>query len=112
MEDDLDISVTVEKIATSVTSTDFRDSDYKMTFYLELFKQRLPKALINVDVILNLLEYYDIVDKILAVCCDTTSSNTGVFSGISAILNTPPLLVSPQETLAGSEHISLHGGLD
>ena len=47
------------------------------------------------DVILNLLEYYDIVDQIFAVCCDTTSSNTGVFSGavvlLCTILNTPLL---------------------
>ncbi len=42
-----------------------------MTFYLELFRQGLPKALIK------LLEYYDIVDQIFAVCCGTTSSNTG-----------------------------------
>ena len=47
------------------------------------------------DVILNLVEYYDIVDQIFAVCCDTTSSNTGVFSGaivlLSTILDTPLL---------------------
>jgi len=44
------------------------------------------------DVILNLLEDYDFEDQIFAVCCDTTSSNTGVFSGaivlICTILNT------------------------
>jgi hypothetical protein len=38
------------------------------------------------DVILNLLEYYDIVDQIFAVCCDTTSSNTYVFSGAIVLL--------------------------
>jgi hypothetical protein len=47
------------------------------------------------EVILNLLEYYNIVDQIYAVCCDTTSSNTGVFSGaitvLTNILNTPLL---------------------
>jgi hypothetical protein len=49
------------------------------------------------EVILNLLEYYNIVDQIYAVCCDTTSSNTGGFSGVirvpvlTNILNTPLL---------------------
>ncbi len=63
----------------------------QMTFYLELFRQCLPKA--QADVILNLLGHYDIVDQIFAVCCDTTSSNTGVFSGavlwLCTILNIP-----------------------
>ncbi len=44
IEDDLDITVTVEKIATSVTLPDFGDSD---DILLELFKQHLPKALIK-----------------------------------------------------------------
>ena len=63
------------------------------------------------DVILILLEYYDIVDQTFAVCCDTTSSNTSVFSGaivlLCTILNTP-LVVSLQEAHAGSIHLSLH----
>jgi hypothetical protein len=48
-------------------------------------------------VILNLLEYYNIVDQIYAVCCDTTNSNNGAFSGaitvpvLANILNTPLL---------------------
>jgi hypothetical protein len=61
--DDLDITVTVERIATSVTSPDFGDTDD----YFELFRQRLPN---QADVILNLLEYYDIVDQIFDVCCE------------------------------------------
>jgi hypothetical protein len=85
--DYLDITATVEKIATSVTSPDFRDSDDIVL----LVHAASSKGSHQADVILNLLEYYDIVDQIFAVCCDTTSSNTGVFSGISAILNTPPL---------------------
>ncbi len=88
MEDDLDITVTVEKIATSVTSPDFRDSD---DILLRVVQAVSSKGSDQADVILNLLEYYDIVDQIFAVCCDTASSNTGVFSGISAILDTPPL---------------------
>jgi hypothetical protein len=61
-----------------------------MTFY-RVVQAASSKGSDQADVILNLLENYDIVDQIFAVCCDTTSSNTGVFSGISAILNTPPL---------------------
>ncbi len=69
--------------------------------------QRLCQA----DVILNLLEQYNIVDQTFSVCCDTTSSNTSVFSGeivlLCTILNTP-LVVSLQEAHAGSKHLSLH----
>ncbi len=38
------------------------------------------------DVMLNLLENYGIVDQIFAVCCDTTSSHTSVFSGAIVLL--------------------------
>ncbi len=77
IEDDLDITVTVERIATSVTSPDFGDSDDIL-----LVVQAAPsKGSDQADVILNLLEYYDIVDLVFAVCCDTTSANKGVFSG-------------------------------
>ncbi len=38
--------------------------------------------------LLNLLEQYDIVDQTFAVCCDTTSSNTSVFSGAIVLLCT------------------------
>ncbi len=58
----------------------------QMTFYLELFRQCLQKA--QADVMLNLREYYDSVDQIFAMCCDTTSSNTGVFSGAVVLLCT------------------------
>jgi hypothetical protein len=64
------------------------------TFYLEVFRQS-SKGSDQADVILNLLEYFDIVDHTFAVCCDTTSSNTSLFSGaivlLCTILNTPLL---------------------
>jgi len=78
IEDDLDITVTVERIDTSVTSPDFGDSD---DILLGVVQAASSKGSDQADVILNLLEYYDIVDQVFAVCCDTTSSNTGVFSG-------------------------------
>ncbi len=78
IEDDLDITVTVERIATSVTSPDFGDSD---DILLGVDQAASSKCSDQADVILNLLEYYDIVDQVFAVCCDTTRSNTGVFSG-------------------------------
>jgi hypothetical protein len=77
-EDDLDITVTVERIGTSVTSPDFGDSD---DILLGVVQAASSKGSDQADVILNLREYYDIVDQVFAVCCDTTSSNTGVFSG-------------------------------
>ena len=36
--------------------------------------------------ILNLLDYYEVVDKMLAIRCDITSSNTGPFSGAISVL--------------------------
>ena len=87
IEEDLNITVTVERIAISVTSPDLDDTDDILL--------ASSKGCDQADVILNLLEYYDIVDQIFAVCCDTTSSNTGVFSGaivlLSTILDTPLL---------------------
>jgi hypothetical protein len=92
IEEDLNITVTVERIAISVTSPDLDDTD---DILLGVVQASSSKGCDQADVILNLLEYYDIVDQIFAVCCDTTSSNTGVFSGaivlLSTILDTPLL---------------------
>lgn len=82
----------VEKIAISVTSPDLGDAD---DILLGVFQAVSSKGSDQADVILNLLQYYDIVDQTFAVCCDTTSSNTSVFSGaivlLCTILNTPLL---------------------
>ncbi len=78
IEDDLDITVTVERIGTSATSPDFGGSD---DILLGVVQAASSKGSDQADVILNLRDYYDIVDQVFAVCCDTTSSNTGVFSG-------------------------------
>ena len=58
-EDDLDITVTVERIGTSVTSPDFGDSD---DILLGVVQAASSKGSDQADVILNLLEYYDIVE--------------------------------------------------
>jgi hypothetical protein len=82
----------VEKISISVTSPDLGDVD---DILLGVFQAVSSKSSDQADVILNLLEYYDIVDQTFAVCCDTTSSNNCVFSGaivlLCTILNTPLL---------------------
>ncbi len=95
-------------IAISVTSADLGDAD---DILLGLFQAVSSKGSDQADVILNLLEQYNIVDETFAVCCDTTSSNTSVFSGaivlLCTILNTP-LGVSLKEEHAGSKHLSLH----
>ncbi len=36
--------------------------------------------------VLNLLDYYEVVDKRLAIRCDITGSNTGPFSGAISVL--------------------------
>ena len=38
------------------------------------------------EVILQLLEFYEITSDIFSVCCDTTNSNTGAYSGAVVIL--------------------------
>jgi hypothetical protein len=57
IEDDLDITVTVERIGTSVTSPDFGDSD---DILLGVVQAASSKGSDQADVILNLQEYYDI----------------------------------------------------
>ncbi len=71
-------TVTVERIVISVTSPDLGDAD---DILLGVVQAVSSKGSDQADVILSLLEYYDIVDQIFAVCWDTTSSNTCVFSG-------------------------------
>ena len=36
--------------------------------------------------ILNLLDYYEVVDQMFDICCDTISSNTEAFSGVTNVL--------------------------
>ena len=73
----------MEKIATIVTAPDFGDSD---DILLGVVQAASSKGSDQANVILNLLEYYDILDHIFAVCCDTISSNTGVFSRAIVLL--------------------------
>ena len=92
IEENLNITVTCERIAISVTSPDIEDTD---DILLGVVQAESSKGCDQADVILNLLEYYDIADQIFAVCCDTTSSNTGEWSGaialLASILNVPLL---------------------
>ncbi len=94
MEEDLNVTVTVERIAVSVTSPDIEDSD---DILLGVVQAESSKGSDQAHVILNLLEYYEVADQIFAVCCDTTSSNTGAFSGaisvLSKFLNVPILWI-------------------
>jgi len=94
MEEDLNVTVTVERIAVSVTSPDIEDSD---DILLGVVQAESSKGSDQAHVILNLLEYYEVADQIFAVCCDTTSSNTGAFSGaisvLTKVLNVPILWI-------------------
>ena len=73
----------------SVTSPDMDDTDDEL---LGIVQTASSKGSDQAVAILNLLEYFNIVDQIFAVCCDTTASNTGIHSGavviLSSILNT------------------------
>jgi len=94
MEEDLNVTVTVERIAVSVTSPDIEDSD---DILLGVVQAESSKGSDQAHVILHLLEYYEVADQIFAVCCDTTSSNTGAFSGsisvLTKFLNVPILWI-------------------
>lgn len=94
IEEDLNITVTVERIAVSVTSPDIEDRE---DILLGVVQAESSKGSDQAHVILNLLEYYEIADQIFAICCDTTSSNTGAFSGaisvMTEVLNIPILWI-------------------
>jgi hypothetical protein len=77
MEGDLSITYsTVERVAVSVTSPDIGDNNNILVVALT----ESPKGSDQAHVILNLLDYYEVVDQIFAICCDNTSLNTA-FSG-------------------------------
>ena len=92
IEEDLKITASEERIAVSVTSPDMDDTDDVLH---GVFQTASSKGSDQTVAILNLLEYFNIVDQIFAACCDTTACNTGIHSGafviLSSILNTPLL---------------------
>ena len=108
IEDDIDCHLWKRLLSMSHHLT-WGDAD---DILLGGFQAVSSKSSDQADVILNQLEYYDIVGQTFAVCCDTTSSNTSVFSGaivlLCTILEHSPLVVSLQEAHAGSTHLSLH----
>ena len=99
-------TVTVERIIISVTSPDLGDAD---DILLGVVQAVSSKGSDQACVILNLLEYHDIVDQIFAVCWITTSSNTlEQLCCFAQNLEHSPLVVSLQEEHVGSTHLSLH----
>ncbi len=91
IEDDIDCHLWKRLLSVSHHWT-WGDAD---DILLRVFQAVSSKGSDQADVILNLLECYDIGDQTFAVCCNTTSSNTSVFSGaivlLCTILNTPLL---------------------
>jgi hypothetical protein len=83
MEDDLDITVTWKRLLPLSHHLTYGDSD---DILLGVVQAASSKGSDQADVILTLLQYYDIVDHIFAVCCYTISSNTGVFSRAIVLL--------------------------
>lgn len=83
IEEEHNMTVSVERIALSVTSPDFVDSN---DLLLGVIQTESSKGVDQAEGILAMLEYYDIIDQVFAVCCDTTGSNTGEFRGAIVIL--------------------------
>src|SRR6218665_1432818 len=79
--------VDCEGIAVSVTSPQFGDNG---DLLLGVVLSDSSKGSDQAYNILSLLECYEICDQIFAIilCCDTTSSNTGVHNGTVQILST------------------------
>ena len=84
MSDLKNICHDVERIAISVTSPDFHVKD---DILLGIIQSESSKGSDQAEIILKLLEYYEISEQIVAVCTDTTSSNTGVKSGANVLLS-------------------------
>ena len=84
MSDLKNICHDVERIAISVTSPDFHVKD---DILLGIIQSESSKGSDQAEIILKLLEYYEISEQIVAVCTDTTSSNTGVKSGAIVLLS-------------------------
>ena len=83
IEEYLNITDTVERIAISVTSPEIDNTN---DILHGVVQAENSKGIDQADVILILLEYYNIADQIFAICCDTTASNAGVFVGAITIL--------------------------
>ena len=85
LEEENDLTVNCERIAVSVTSADLECRD---DFLLGIVQAKNSTGSEQANLILNLLEYYDIVDNMIGVCYDTTAPNTGKFAGAVTILST------------------------
>ena len=79
IEENLNITVLTERISISVTSPDLDLNDDDLL--LGIIQTESSKGVDQAEGILAMLEYYEIVDQIIGVCCDTTGSNTGEYSG-------------------------------
>ena len=65
-----------------VTTPDLED---RADFLLGVVQSEISSGSDQAHVFLN-LKYFEITDKIYGICCDTTSSNIGEFSGATSIL--------------------------
>jgi hypothetical protein len=72
-----------DRIAVSITSPEFEDMNDRL---LGILPSSSGRAADQVLLIHNLLEYYEVIDDLFAVCCDTTSTNTGRRGGIIHLL--------------------------
>jgi hypothetical protein len=83
MKEDLNIIYCLENCC-QLTSPD-KGENYN--FLIGFAQAQSSKGSDQAYVILNLLYYYEVVDQMFAICCDTTSTNTGAFSGAISVLS-------------------------
>ncbi len=105
------ITVTVEQIAISVTFPDLGDTD---DILLGVVQAASSKGCDQVDMILNLLQYYDIGEPNLCCSCVPTASNTGCGLWSHCVTfwypqHSPPM-VPQQETHDWGIYLPCHGG--
>ena len=99
----------METFVINFTSADLGDADDILLGVVQAVSSKGPD---QADVILSLLEYYDIVDRSL-LCAGTPPVLTLVYSleqlcCLAQNLEHSPLVVSLQEAHVDSTHLSLH----
>ena len=83
IEEETKQNVLKDRIAVSVSSPDFGHKD---DLLLGVVPSTSGKAMDQALIIQNLVEYFEIPDNVMAICTDTTATNTGRKEGAIVIL--------------------------
>ena len=84
IEDDCRQRVTSDRLAISVTSPELGTKDDLLLGVVPCPSGKGDDMAVYIQ---NVLEYYDVTENIIAVCADTTASNTGSKNGAIVILS-------------------------